>query len=740
MSRRTISLMLAAGLAAGPGGPSTRAAAQERPAAETPVFGAQATAVLLDVVVRDKRGRLVRDLTAADFELYEDGVKQVVESFRVVDNHPASASEEEGTPPVASAPAAPTGGAAPAPAAPALAPAETAPSVIAFVFDRLTPAGRGQARNAALGYTEGAHVDGDMVAVFAIDLALRTIQPFTNDLQLVRSGLERAGSQANTAFASDRAEAREREAGANRAGDALATISGGGGTSNPGAIAGVLATQQASEQMQSNILQAFDAMERDQQGFATTHALMAVVNGLKAIPGRKTVVFFSEGLAVTSQVEGRLRSVIASANRANVSVYAIDAAGLRVHSGSKEVAEEVARNAQTRLRQEEAAGSGRPSRDAMSRIMERNEVALRLNPESGLGQLAEETGGFLARDTNDLRRGFGRIAEDMRFHYLLSYSPTNEKMDGMYRAITMKVRRPDLRVQTRKGYFAVRPDYVLPVRGYEAPALAQLEVSPPPSAFPLGVSALSFPESDRPGLVPVLVSVPGSAVAWTPQQGGGFKADFSVVVRIRNSRGQEADRLSQNYSLAAPADKLDAARRGEVLFYREATLAPGRYTADAVAYDAVARTASVRSTEVEVPRAAPDGPRLSSLVLVSRAEKLTAAEQKEGKNPLHFGEAILYPSLGTPFHKSATPAVGFYFALYGANAAAVPRATIEVQQGSRVVATTTSPLPAPDAAGRIQHAGAVPLKSLAPGTYTMKVSVGEGPAAQTRTASFTVAE
>ena len=492
--------------------------------------------------------------------------------------------------------------------------------------------------------------------------------------------------------------------------------------------------------MQANILQSFDSMERDQQGYATTHALMAVVNGLKPIPGRKTVVFFSEGMPITQQVEGRLRSVIASANRANVSVYAIDAGGLRVHSGIREARAEVLRNAQNRLRQEEAAGSGRPTREALSSTMERNEEAMRQNPESALGQLAEETGGFLARDTNDLRRGFGRIAEDMRFHYVLSYSPTNARMDGMYRAITLKVRRSDLRVQTRKGYYAVRPDYVLPVRGYEAPALAQLDLTPRPNAFPLGMSALSFPEADGRGLVPFLVSVPGSAVAWAPQQGGGFHADFSVVVRVRDGRGREVDRLSQNYSLAAPADKLEGARRGEILFYREANLPVGRYTADAVAFDAVARTASVRSAEVEVPGGEADGVRLSSLVLVGRVEKLTPAEQEKGKNPLHYGEAILYPSLGTPFHKSATPAVGFYFAVYGRNAAALQRATIEVHQGSRVVANTTSPLSAPDATGRIQHAGAVPLKSLAPGAYTMKVSVGEGRALQARTASFTVAE
>ena len=67
------------------------------------------------------------------------------------------------------------------------------------------------------------------------------------------------------------------------------------------------------------MLRIFDALERDQQGYATTNGLLAVVNGLKAMPGRKTIVFFSEGLAITANVQAKFRSVIASANRANVS-------------------------------------------------------------------------------------------------------------------------------------------------------------------------------------------------------------------------------------------------------------------------------------------------------------------------------------------------------------------------------------------------------------------------------------
>ena len=82
----------------------------------------------------------------------------------------------------------------------------------------------------------------------------------------------------------------------------------------------------------------FQSLERDEQGYATANALMAVVSAMKAIPGRKSVVFFTEGLSIPPNVKARFESVIDAANRANVSIYPMDAAGLRTLSTTKETA------------------------------------------------------------------------------------------------------------------------------------------------------------------------------------------------------------------------------------------------------------------------------------------------------------------------------------------------------------------------------------------------------------------
>jgi VWFA-related protein len=729
--RRVAVALLA--LATATGRPADAAPAAQ--ATEPPVFQVQTASVLLDLVVRDKKGKLVRDLTAADFEVYEDDVRQTVESFRVVNK---GAADEADAPPAASAP---PGAPAPAPPPPAAAepPAERAQSVVAFVFDRMSADARRMAHKTALTFTERASSHNDRVGVFSIDLALRTLQPFTTDMDAVRVGLQLAGTQANTTFANDREEARARVESVERAQRGLDSLQGAGGQENQ-STAAIIASQQAFEQAQLSMMRVFDQLERDQQGYATTHGLLAVVNGLKAMPGRKTIVFFSEGIAIPANVQAQFKNVITSANRANVAIYTIDSGGLRTASGTKEQRDELVQASQRRLAQEENAGRGLAMRESMTRGMERNEDVLRLNPESGLGQLANETGGFAVRDTNDARAGFLRITEEMRFHYVLAYSPTNDKMDGGYRAIKVTLKRPDLKVQARKGYLALPPaDYAMPVREFEAPALVELERQPRPDAFPLHLAAYSFPEAARPGLAPVMVHIPGGTMTWSPD-GTTPHADFSVLVKIKDAQGREADRLSQEYRLSVAADKLEAARRGEVLFYRETELPAGKYVAEAVAYDALAKKASVRTFPLEVPPVDAARLRLSSLMLVSRADQLTPEERKDTKNPLHYGEVILYPNLGTPLKKAVTPALGFYFAVYGKDLSAARKTTIEVQQGGKVLASTVADLAAPDAGGRIQHAGALPLKALAAGDYTLKVSVSDGKSSETRAASFTVTE
>jgi VWFA-related protein len=179
--------------------------------------------------------------------------------------------------------------------------------------------------------------------------------------------------------------------------------------------------------MQTRMLETFETLERNHQGHATANSLLALVNSMRNLPGRKSVIFFSEGLALPPAVVEQFKSVINAANRAGVSVYSVDSAGLRIDSPNLEATREIKALADRRMNQ--VHRSQDPS-GPLSKGLERNEDLLRLNPHSGLGELAEQTGGFLIRDTNDLSAGLRRIDEDMRVHYVLTYASKNQEYDG----------------------------------------------------------------------------------------------------------------------------------------------------------------------------------------------------------------------------------------------------------------------------------------------------------------------
>jgi VWFA-related protein len=713
--------------------PPAPAPAPQAPAPTTPavqIIGVEASRVLLDVIVRDGKDNPIRDLTGADFEVYEDGVKQNVDLFEIIRSNEAPAP----------APSAPAAAPAPAVAAAPRSPGRPEFNIIAFVFDRLSPDARNLAKQAALTYLQGSQREADRVGVFLIDLSLITLQGYTNEADKIRDAIERAGERATSAYASNRARQRDllrqTEAGA----PAVPTpggAAGGAAAGAAGADSGAAAVTSQFQQMEYRMSQSFESMERDQQGYSTSNGLMAVVNSMRLMPGRKTVVFFSEGLALPSNVQAHFRAVISEANRANVSVYAMDAAGLRAQSTLDETRQEMIAAARQQIQQR---GSGRDYTDgAMSKQLERNEDLLRLDPHSGLGQLAEDTGGFLIRDTNDLKNGFRRIDADMRFYYSLGYEPVSQDYDGRFRKVEVKVKRAGARVRARKGYFAVRRTDDRPVLMFEAPALALLENAPHSNAFPTRAQGLRFPESKRPGLVPVLVEIPGNVLTFTTdEQAKAYFADLVIMARIKDPSGRVVERMSHTYRMTGPKPQQAAARAGEVLFYREAELPPGRYTVETVAYDAEANAGSVRSTELVVPEVTAERPRLSSVVVVKRVERVPADERDPAK-PLSFGELLLYPNLGEPVQKATAKELSFFFTVYAARGGAQrPKARIAILKNGTQLAGAPVELPEPDTDGRIQYVFGLPLSQVPTGSYHLRVSVQDDRGQDESLAAFTL--
>jgi VWFA-related protein len=726
-------------------------AAQQQAGGEGPpahrTFISGTSAVVVDAVVRDRQGNPVTNLRAKDFELYEDGVRQKITSVSLVAPGPSArasdASEADGS------------------TAPARPPPQSrshveTPTVVALVFDRLSPEGRVLAHKSALAYLDTSHTD-DFAGVFLIDQSLQTIETFTNDRQKLRAALDDVAVRATSSF-----DAAGAKVYTGSAGDTGLGVSMTAGAEEHGPPVGATPTNadptmrlpagmksapvEVRVRMLANRMErSYEAMMHEQQGHATATALLVIADALGRLPGRKTVVFFAESLLIPAAVEAAFDSVIVTANRGNVSVYTVDAAGLRAHSEGAQTATQI--NALGEVGVGDTPGmnliTGDQTRDrgtdrAWTKDLELNEDILRQDPSASLGMLANWTGGFLIDNTNDLESGFRRIDADRRFHYLLTYTPKNEDFKGEYRRISVEVPKRDVSVRARNGYLAVRTLSTVPLLAYEAPAIDALARTPLPAEIPVRGAAFSFPDPDDPGRLALLVEADSDALTFEldPER-QTFRTDFTVLGRIRDSDGRVVRKASQPYRLSVPPAQAQTALKGGVLFFRQPTLPPGAYTLEFAVHDALGRKAGAGRSAFEVFDRPKGGLQVSSLVIVHRTEQV-APDDRAAESALHFGGTLHYPNLGTPLRRSEHPHLSC--AVFVKDAAGTIQASLALRQGERELVRTPLVVPRPDASGRQQLVGDVPLADVPAGTYTLHVTVAANGHTEVREGRITVTE
>ncbi len=697
----------------------TRLAAQEQTQSGS-TTKVRSTTVLIDVVVKDKKGRPIRGLKPSDFQVYADGVQQEVGHFEEIGGQGPEAEKV--------AEAAPSG-------------SGTAPQgeFTAMVFDRLSPNSRNFALKAAQAYISEAPFPESKIGIFFADLAPRTLQFYTNQEETLKSVVDQAlgGSTRQGSVSADAASGTAGSRPASDAGDITAPEApGGAGAPGAGGIVqGQAAVDAGTQGMSERMSSMAGRLQQDEQGYASTNTLLAIISSLEPLPGRKSILYFSEGVSVTPAVEKRFRSVISAANRANVSIYTIDAAGLRVQSSGTLSATQI-NSAADRGGANVSSTSLNSGGSLLQEGLERNETAIKSDVHGGLNRLAEETGGLLIRETNKLEDGMEEIAQDLSDYYLLGYTPKNSEMDGTYREIEVRVDAKDARPRFRKGYFAVDRSITEPLLDYEAPVLALM--NKPDAAGPLTVRArsLSYPVKSAPGLVAVMAEVPPGTISFKEGDDQAPAAsDFRIVVLCRDKAGEIVRKVSQQYKIPKPAGENPS---GGILYYKQIKLDPGEYSVQVAGYDAIADKVGFSRTEVDVPAADPAVPRLSSVFIVRAAESAGNRSQG-GVNPLLYQDLLLYPNLGEPLSKAKYPQITFYFAVFPGTEK-LDAAAVDLMSGGRVLHSFRVPLPAPDAEGKAQFASGIPSQSIPPGDYALRVTVGSGSDAVSRTCSFKLAE
>jgi hypothetical protein len=375
----------------------------------------------------------------------------------------------------------------------------------------------------------------------------------------------------------------------------------------------------------------------------------------------------------------------------------------------------------------------------MTRGLERVEDMVRLDSRTGLARLADDTGGFLVEHSNDLTRAFKRIDEDNQFHYMLTYTPRNTVFDGKFREILVKSQRSGTQVFARKGYRATRMPSSSETASYEVPALAMLDRTPLPNAFPIQAQGFSFPDPHHPGLTPLVVRLTTDSLRFVVDADKStYSAQAAVVIRIQDSQGKGVQKLSQQYILSGDAKDMEAARRGTIVFYREPLLAPGVYTVESIAFDALAGNGSARVSTLTVPAAESEALGLSSIVIVDHVEQMGGASSDHTGRPAPFfvGQMLVYPNIGDPVMKTTTKDLPFFFTIY--RGASEPlTATAQLLRDGGVVAEAPLEIAA-STEPRIQQLARLPVSGLAPGTYQLRIIVVSGPQRVAEAAYFTL--
>jgi VWFA-related protein len=363
----------------------------------------------------------------------------------------------------------------------------------------------------------------------------------------------------------------------------------------------------------------FERLARARQAMDGIRELAGFMEGVRG--RRKTMVLLSEGVvfdifdpfsASAGAILDESQEAIAAATRANVSIYALDPRGL----GSS--TEELALAANSPQADTPRIGDDAP--DVNVGLGSLNSE-LRLSQDS-LRTLAERTGGFAAVNRNTFDEVFDRIVRENSAYYVIGYYSTNERRNGDYRRLDVRVDRPGVEVRARDGYVAPRgdapeADEVVVETPRQAAVREALQSPLAVTGLPLAVSAGAWRGVAPEAMVPVVLEVDGSRLPFVESAAGTFDTVLTVTLIVSDGEGDEVASAQHAINLALRPETLEAARARGVRVVSELSLPPGRHRVRAVVTDETGRVGSA-AYDLDVPDFA-DAPLAMSGVALSAA-------------------------------------------------------------------------------------------------------------------------
>ncbi len=721
---------------------------------DVPTFPAAVELVTVDAVVLDGKGQPVRGLTAQDFTLFEDGRPQAIVSFEGFATGPSAEPATQGSP---TGPVATNVGASSRPAA---------GSFVLLVDDMsLAPAGQETVRTALTHFLdEGVRAGDELIfATTSGDAWWSARMPEGREDLLALIGRVRGRMLSDAATdAVSEWEAYRITHFEGRGGDGNAT--GRPETDDtplqlqepsrpPEFAPGTEATQRVVDRYYGrrvcipdpirpggppmtpqrvcrSMVQA-RAGQVDQRRASRTRDVLTGVDravfALTGVRGRKALLLLTEGFLNDPDLEA-VQEVAGRCREANIAVYSLDVRGLM--TGLTEPAERSPQNAF-----ELAA-------------MQVEQVE---SQSAGSVGLAEDTGGFAVRNTNDLAGGARQVAEESRVYYLLGYAPPEGKGPRDWRKLRLEVKRAGLKVRARKGYTLRTAGEILaaaegrskshapkPNPGADRPAgaapllpadVARALVSAR-EADEIPIRAMAYALEGRPtGMVRTLVAVE-IAMRSLANLGGEERPRTVLTLSIAAAQRDtgKTQRIDNRIEVESGAARADAARassaweEGWFTLSREFELAPGVTQARLVVRDEFLGRLGAVTLRFVVPR--PAGLRLSTPLL---ADRLTPSKQGAPSRPIlaahreFAAESRLYCQFevfGAAARSGSGPQVAASYELRSANGEVV-------QKGEGRLVD-----PTPD--GRVVRLLTLALDGIAQGDYQLVLRVEDRTTGETR--------
>lgn len=685
-------------------------------AQEPPPIQSKGEEVLLDVVVRDKKGASITNLTQADLTVLDNGQPRPIKGFRLVHGTEVTTSSGQKTQPD---------------------PLRQM-HLMSLIFGRMDTSGRALSRQAALQLLQNDLPPNAYVGVFILDQTLKAVQQFTNDKELLRKAIDKATTASYADFSANSDLLRDQIqelVGPNQTGSQsletqINNISvGGSATSGP---SGPAAFTQLSAEIMLHMLTFGERAEASQSGRATIYALLAAVQGQTQLPGRKAIVYFTTGFIIPQGAENAFAAVISAANRSNLSFYPIDSRGLvtgadgSVGLNSDATGHLASAAAASALN---GASTGIGDNHITTESAQAFDTAIdagKYNEQDTLAILAQETGGFLTANTNDFRAPLQRIAAELETYYEVTFDPQIANYDGSFHHVAVTTAKGGLHAQTRAGYFALpRSAMQNGLSAFEVPLLRALATNPPAHDFAFESGALHFHGEDRMSTCGFLIDMPMSNITVREnKEKGTLRGGAAYVALVKDSKGEVVKKLQGDIPVEITPDQSLAFKQSRFTDLEYFDIVPGRFTVEVAILDKESGQTSTRRSVLVVPSIKP-GLSMSSVSLIRKWRP--KEPDAVADDPFVVGDKTVTPTLVPKVNKSVSSSLPFYMVVYPDSTNPAPVAlTMEFSRDSKAKRLATATLPAADAQGRIQYVANAPIEQFEPGNYAVHFVVRQG--------------